>query len=207
MRKSTEQGNVWEWRAFGVLDGDLVRTVESHPIRMGVHNTREQDLYFVSATSNQNIKLRRTGDDWVLKLKLLLKTRDAADLYLETPEMVYGFPVRSTLADEVASLLDAVLPSQERDMASNLDRDQFVRLMAQSSPPIDLTPVLKTRSQFEFNEGWVEIASAVFPLLSVQSIAVQSLERQAVERIKEEIRIRPNGLGSMNYVQACRRWK
>lgn len=211
MAKPAEQGDAWEWRAFGALAADLVEIVKSHPVRMGINNAREEDLYLISPTSDQNIKLRKAGDNWLLKLKLLLDTRDASELYRETSETVYGFPIRSSVADEVASLLDTRLPSEGHERTARLDRDQFVRLMAQSAPSVNLTPVLKTRSQFEFNGGWVEIAAAIFPLLIVQSISIQSSELDGVERIKSELLIRPDApnavnLSPMNYVQACRRW-
>ena len=211
MTKPAEQGDVWEWRAFGALGQDLLQFVESHPVRMGINNAREEDLYLISPTNDQNIKLRRAGNNWLLKLKLLLETRDTSELYRERSEMVCGFPIPSFVAGEVASLLDTRLPSEEHQRTATLDRDQFVRLMAQSSPAVKLTPVLKTRSQFEFNGVWVEIASAIFPLVTVQSISIQSFELSALERIKRDVLNRPDGsspvnLTPMNYVQACRRW-
>ena len=211
MAKPAEQGDVWEWRAFGSPGDDLLGIVESHPVRMGLSRAREEDLYFIAATSNQNIKLRRAGNNWLLKLKLLLETRDAAEVYRETSEMVCGFPIPSSLADEVASLLETRLPSEEHKRTASLDRDQFVRLMAHAAPVLRLTPVLKTRSQFEFNEGWVEIANVIFPLLTVQSISIQSFRFEALLRIRRELLIGPgsrnaSNLTPMNYVEACRKW-
>jgi len=206
MAKSAEQGDIWEWRAFGAPGREIVDAIQSHPIRMGIRETEEEDLYFVSPTSDQNIKLRRARDGWLLKVKLLLKTREGAELYRETQSMIHKFPIESSIAYEVIELLETKVPGASAT-AGSLDRDQLVRLIAHSSPPVDLTPVLKTRSQFDFGNGWVEIAEAAFPMRTVQSISIQSFELKEVDRIRQEIiGARLESIEVMNYVMACRKW-
>ena len=70
MSKQPEEGEIWEWRAFGHISEALAASVHSHPVRMSLINIEGEDLYFIAPKSDHNIKLRKSDDRWVLKFKL-----------------------------------------------------------------------------------------------------------------------------------------
>ncbi|HET8675530.1 MAG TPA: hypothetical protein VFO63_07095, partial [Blastocatellia bacterium] len=69
MAKAPEEGEIWEWRAFGRVDERLASLILAHPIRLGISDHRGTDLYLISESSDQNVKLRKSGTEWLLKFK------------------------------------------------------------------------------------------------------------------------------------------
>ncbi len=203
MSKLPEEGEIWEWRAFGRISGPLAARVRARPVRMNILDQREEDIYFISPANDQNVKLRKWRGLWLLKLKLLLRTgKDSIELYTESPRMMFAFPVpRSTL--EIAARLLAVKPPETTEFS--FEKDQFIEAMERASPPALIIRVSKVRSQFEFDDGWVEIAEAKFPRIDTQTISINSHHREAVEKILGELEP-DSALEAMNYVEACRRW-
>src|SRR5690349_13171331 len=111
MTKPPEEGQVWEWRGFGQISRHILAQVETLPIRNGVRDIAGTDIYLISPTSDQNIKLRLTDKGWVLKFKLLLAKRaDGIELYHETARWTYAFPLSAAVMKEAARLLDVTLP-------------------------------------------------------------------------------------------------
>ena len=204
MAKAPEEGEVWEWRAFGRVDEKLASQIQAHPIRMGVHNHRGTDLYLISEASDQNVKLRKWGAEWLLKLKLLVdKAERAIELYSESSTMVFGFPVSEGELLFAAHLLGVHLKSPlDKERFSD---EEFIDALVQSSPPATRVEVSKVRSQYAFDGGWVEFADVSFPSKTVQTLSIHSPERETVEKILDSFD--PNAeLEAMNYVEACRRW-
>jgi hypothetical protein len=203
--KPPEEGDIWEWRAFGRIDERLRAKVESYPVRAGIKALCGEDIYFVSCVSDQNVKLRKSGSEWLLKFKLLLATeRQALELYSETAASIFRFPVRSDMLREAARLLQTNLPEDALSMTSFTD-EEFARALAGSSPAVTRVEVSKVRSQFQFDGGWIEMADVVFKRGRVQTISIHSNEVEVVEKMVE--RLGPGAeLEVMNYVQACRRW-
>ena len=72
MRKPSEEGKIWEWRAFGKLPPELLSAVNSLPIRDGMIGRPDNDTYLTTPATEHNIKLREISGHLVLKLKLLL---------------------------------------------------------------------------------------------------------------------------------------
>ena len=205
MTKPPEEGEIWEWRAFGNLSSRLVKGVRAYPIRMGIIARREEDIYFISSTSDQNVKLRKTGGEWVLKFKLLLETRlRSIELYSEGLQYLFNFPV----GREAISLAAALLHTKIAEAATSkgkFHRDEFIRIMGECSPPVVKVETAKVRSQFQMDGGWVELADVMFSRRRVQSISIQSPHIEAVEEILDLLK--PGSeLEPMNYVEACRRW-
>ncbi|HWP45457.1 MAG TPA: hypothetical protein VNO14_19615 [Blastocatellia bacterium] len=203
--KPPEEGEVWEWRAFGRISDSLLALVRSHPVRMGILDQQGEDLYFISPASDQNVKLRRAGGRWVLKLKLLLATSDnSIELYSETSKMVFSFPVPAIVFHQAARLLGVSLETSLDEKAEVSDQ-QFIESLVTASPPAASVEVAKIRSQYDFECGWVEIADVSFPRGRVQSLSVHSPEIESVRSILSLLQPGPE-LEAMNYVEACRRW-
>lgn len=211
MMKAPEEGYVWEWRAFGKLPQTLVDKITAQPIRLDdngdlLANIFGQDLYFVSPTSDHNIKLRKTlGSDWILKFKLLLATEaNAIELYHESDKKLYRFPVRRAVVEETAELLQTTLP-ENFPSSGKIDADSMIQFLKDSTPQVENILVGKIRSQYQFANGWVELADVTFPNQRAQSISLHAFERQEVENLLAELQPQDH-LEVMNYLQASRRW-
>src|SRR5215211_6117954 len=94
MIKASEEGKIWEWRAFGQINRRLAARIFTYPIRMGLSDLRGEDIYLVSPTSDQNVKLREYPAGCFLKFKLLLATEPVGiELYRESARFTHKFPV------------------------------------------------------------------------------------------------------------------
>jgi hypothetical protein len=205
MMKPPEEGEIWEWRAFGRVGDSLAEEVRAYPIRLGVSGIRGDDIYLVAPHSNQNVKLRQYASGWILKLKLLIETLPGAfELYKESGEFTYPFPVSPKALEDAARLLEVEPPKATLTIGS-LNEEAFVRALAESSPAVVETRVSKRRSQYQFENGWLELADVTFLTHQVQSISIHSPD---IEIVKEMvIRLQPgDDMEPMNYIDACRRW-
>ena len=174
MAKPAEEGRIWEWRSFGRINDELAEKVRAHPIRLGIDDLRGEDLYLVSPLSDQNVKLRRYAKGWVLKFKLLLETEPGGfELYKESAEFTYRMPVKLDELKAAAELLSIELP--QNDFANQVfEEPDFVNALITSSPPAHETKVSKRRSQYQWGDGWIELADVEFETREVQSISVHS---------------------------------
>ena len=204
MAKAPEEGEIWEWRAFGPVDNRLRSAILAHPIRLGVSDLRGVDLYLISEASDQNVKLRKWGAQWLLKFKLLIsKAAHEVELYRESSTTVYRFPVSAVELEFAADLLDVSLTTPaDKNVFTD---DEFINALVSSSPPAAKVEVSKVRSQFDFDDGWVELAHVSFPAHKTQTLSVHASKRETVEEIVDFLRPGPE-LEVMNYVEACRRW-
>lgn len=205
MAKSAEEGRIWEWRSFGRINDELAEKVRAHPIRLGIDDLRGEDLYLVSPLSDQNVKLRRYAKGWVLKFKLLLETEPGGfELYKESAEFTYRMPVKLDELKAAAELLSIELP--QNDFANQMfEEPDFVNALITSSPPAHETKVSKRRSQYQWGDGWIELADVEFETREVQSISVHS---QSIVEVRGMLASLQPGdeLETMNYIEACRRW-
>jgi len=203
--KLPEEGKIWEWRAFGRPDPEFISRVRALPVRDGLVDHPDEDIYLISPSSDQNVKLRRLGDRWVLKFKELIeKGADSIELYREGMDMVYEAPVTGDVLVAAAVLLRTELPGP-LSPTERLDQEQIGALFANSTPPIAILTVPKVRSQFLVVGGWVELADVQFARGAKQTISIHSPERQFVE--KNLKLLEPAGeLSVMNYIDACRTW-
>jgi hypothetical protein len=48
MTKAPEEGEIWEWRAFGSINERLAAEVRAYPIRLGLSDFRGDDIYLVA---------------------------------------------------------------------------------------------------------------------------------------------------------------
>lgn len=204
MTKPAEEGMIWEWRAFGRVDAELATRVRVFPIRLGIADLRGEDLYLVAPGNDQNVKLRRYSTGWALKFKLLFETKPGAfELYNESAEFTYRFPVEPAILRDAARLLEVELPDIAQ--ATNLSDTEFVDALRRSSPEVREIRVTKRRSQYSFEGGWLELADVEFASRGVQSISVQSPDLAVVRNMLEQLHP-GDELEGMNYIEACRRW-
>lgn len=204
MTKAPEEGEIWEWRAFGRVDKRLASLILARPIRLGIARHRGLDFYLISDASDQNVKLRKWGTEWLLKFKLLIsKAAREVELYRESSTTVYRFPVSSGELEFAANLLDVRLKTQAQK--NSFTDFEFIDELLAASPPALKVEVSKVRSQFDFDDGWVELADVTFPGHRTQTLSIHSAERETVGKIIDFLKP-DRELEVMNYVEACRRW-
>lgn len=204
MAKAPEEGEIWEWRAFGRVDERLASLILAHPIRLGISDHMGTDLYLISESSDQNVKLRKSGTEWLLKFKLLIsKAPREVELYSESSTTVYRFPVSSGELELAANLLDVHLKTPAGK--NSFTDSEFINALLASSPPALKVEVSKMRSQFDFDDGWVEMAHVSFPGHRTQTLSIHSAEIETVAKILDLLQP-GRELEAMNYVEACRRW-
>ena len=205
MTKPPEEGRIWEWRAFGRITEALAARVRAYPIRLGLSDLRGDDIYLISPQSDQNVKLRQYARGWVLKLKLLFETRTAPfDLYDESAEFTYQFPVSLDRLKDAARLLGVALPLAVLSV-DGLSEQEFVDALKASSPAVTETTVSKKRSQYQYQNGWMELADVKFATRDIQSLSVHSPDIEVVKEMIEHLQP-GDELEPMNYIEACRRW-
>lgn len=205
MTKEPEEGEIWEWRAFGRVSDSLSAKILAHKPRPGVVSHRWTDVYLISDASDHNIKLRRWTNEWLLKFKLLLEKKPSKiELYSESATEIFKFPVDAERLWRAAELLKSDLPEAFKSKA-RYSQASFMEALSNAVPPVSRVKVSKIRSQFECDGGWLELADATFPALTVKSISIHSPDIEVVGRTLEHLNPGPE-LEPMNYVEACRRW-
>ena len=205
MIKPSEEGRIWEWRAFGRISDDLATKVRAYPIRFGLIDIDGEDIYLISPHNDQNVKFRKYPGGWLLKFKLLLETKPGPfELYNERPEFTRRPPVSRDRLKEVAGLLAVELPEAGFSVES-FSEEEFVKALARATPPVAEVRVAKRRSQFQFENGWLELAEARFQRRYIQSISVHSRELEVVKKMLESLQP-GDELEAMSYIEACRRW-
>ena len=138
----------------------------------------------------------------LLKLKLLFETlRGSFELYNESAEFTYVFPVSLDTLEEAAQLLEVKLPDASPSAVTFIEED-FVKALAESSPAVVETKVSKTRSQYQFENSWLELAEVTFANHNVQSISIHSPDLEVVKQMVE--RLQPGDeLEPMNYIEGA----
>jgi hypothetical protein len=204
MTKPPEEGQIWEWRAFGNISHQIAAQVESMPIRNDIRDLPLTDIYLIPPVSEQNVKLRLTDRGWLLKFKLLLeKQQDGIELYHETARWTFAFPVTRSAMQQAARLLDVSLTKAALRRAS-FTREQAIAALSAATPAVVQVETKKVRSQYQFEGGWLEIADVDFGSRQIQSLSLHSPNIEVVKRMIEQ-RHPDKSLTVMNYVEACRR--
>lgn len=205
MSKAPEEGKIWEWRTFGRINDELARKVRIYPIRLGISNLPVKDVYLISPLSDQNVKLRWYFSGLYLKFKLLLDTKPGQiELYSESVQYTYPFPISFEVLQEATRLLQVTLPDTT-SASDTFTPDDTVRVLAAASPSVVRVKVEKVRSQYQFDGGWIEMADAECGQHHVQTISIHSEKLEVVERMVKSLQP-GDELEVMNYVEACRRW-
>jgi hypothetical protein len=209
MQKAPEEGRIWEWRAFGTVGEEITNKVRSLPVRMGIVDLTGEDVYYISPASDQNVKLRWSSAGWVLKFKILIESRPleklpgSLELYDESARLTYPLPATAEALTFAARLLSLKLPPGP-SAPDSLDEAAFTSALAGASPPAPAVRVRKSRSQFESQGGWVELAEVAIAGRAIQSLSLHAFEVEDITAMLRQLQPGPQ-LDPMNYVQACRR--
>jgi hypothetical protein len=204
MTKPPEEGQIWEWRAFGNISHQIAAQVESLAIRNGIRDLPLTDIYLIPPVSEQNVKLRLTDRGWVLKFKLLLeKQQDGIELYHETARWTFAFPISLTTIQQAVRLLAVTLPEAAL-RHERFTQKQMMAALKAATPAVVQVETKKVRSQYQFEGGWLEIADVDFGSRQIQSLSLHSPNIDVVKRMIEQLHP-DNSLTVMNYVEACRR--
>lgn len=204
MTKPPEEGQIWEWRAFGNISHQTAAQVESLAIRNGIRDLPLTDIYLIPPVSEQNVKLRLADRGWVLKFKLLLeKQQDGIELYHETARWTFAFPIGLTTMQQAARLLAVTLPEAVL-RHERFTQKQMIAALRAATPAVVRVETKKVRSQYQFEGGWLEIADVDFGSRQIQSLSLHSPNIEVVKRMIKQLHP-DNSLTVMNYVEACRR--
>jgi hypothetical protein len=205
MTKAPEEGKIWEWRAFGQINDRLAAQVTAHPIRLSVSNVRGRDVYFISPTSDQNVKFRPSESGIYLKFKRLLEKRaNAFELYYESAQQTFGFPIHRVILKEAARLLETTLPDSI-NAQEIFTEAEMTHALALATPPIPRIEINKVRSQYRVNHGWIEMAEVEYNGQRTQTVSLHAEHIETVEEMLSQLELNEE-LEPMNYVERCRRW-
>jgi hypothetical protein len=172
---------------------------------MGIQDASGEDIYLISPLSDQNVKLRLSTAGWVLKFKLLVESRPGGfELYDESALFTYLLPASKLTVLEAAGLLGVTL-STEVLKDESFDAAQLEQTMGKASPPVAVVRTRKVRSQYEFEDGWFELARVNVDGSESQSLSIHSTSVKVVENALSDLGA-SDYAEPMNYVQACRRW-
>jgi hypothetical protein len=197
-RKPTEEGWFWEFRAFGDVPAAIAERVAAYE-RRGAAAVENDDLYFVSSLTDQNVKLRT--DSGLLKLKpLLVRLDEGFELYEESERLVFPMPAPPDAVRMAGGLLGVAL-----DARAAVDRDALVAALEAHAPAIRGVRVRKRRTQYSTGDAWIELAELAFPAASMRSLGIQSASLDAVRALRDALDP-ARALAPAGYVEACRRW-
>jgi len=196
--KPSEEGWFWEWRTFGVVPEAVAERVAAHERRGGAV-VENDDLYLISALTDQNVKLREDGGQ--LKLKPLLARVDGGfELYEETERLIFAMPASPEAIRMAAGLLGVAL-----EVAAPLGLEALLARFAAEAPEVRSVHVRKRRTQYAVEDGWIELAELEFPCGRVESLGIQSRRLDRTRAIRDEVDPE-HALEPLGYVAACRLW-
>ena len=205
MSKPPEEGQIWEWRAFGKLGPRVMAAVVEMPIRNGIRDVPTTDIYLIAPVNEQNVKLRLNPKGWILKFKLLLlKHHGGIELYHETARWTFPFPIAAATLREAGRLLDVLLDDKVLTLGP-YTKDAAIEVLTAASAVVSVE-TRKVRSQYVFDDGWIEIADVDYGARQIQSLSIHSPHIEGVQQMLDQLQP-DNGLTVMNYVEACRRFR
>ena len=159
---------------FGLVEEKMRKLAEFEKFR------QSSEIYIVSAANEEhNTKIRYD----TLDIKVLLK--EERDLQQWQPKMKAEFPVRTTvIREEIFPALKVALPEFTR---SEYSLAQFVQDIIQAHPDLSIARVFKRRFGYTINGCISEIAELTVNGAAIKTIAVESLDAQAVLQAKETL--------------------
>jgi hypothetical protein len=197
-RKPSEEGWFWEWRAFGDVPEEVAARVAAREVR-GAPGVENEDLYLISALTDQNVKLREDGGQ--LKLKpMLARLDDGFELYEETERLVFPMPAAPGAVRMACGLLGVAF-----EAARPLALDELLGRLAAEAPEVTAVRVRKRRTQYAAGDGWIELAELEFPRAAVRTLGIQSPRLDLTRALRDEVDP-DRALEPLGYVAACRRW-
>ena len=196
-------GDHWEWRGFGRVSASFrAWFLQLPPLALSTEN-RLHDEYLWTPGCIHNVKLRYDA----LKFKRFLAREGQFERWLEAEKDFLPFPLSPTHLQQLESLLNVSLPPAP---THSIDRDAFLRLIAQAHPRIYLISVVKQRrlhrwllqSGEELIVEWTHILQPE----PVETVALECQDLPSLRHAFTLLRPKLKAMRPMNYVAALSEW-
>jgi hypothetical protein len=214
----------WEWRAFGDISDRFRQSFQRLPTEYPTPD-ETTDQYIWIPRIEINVKLR-SGQQQGLKLKRSIRKDSDLELWLEDPNEFFPYQtLDATVLQKVASILGITLPR----ITTAPTREAIIDLFLRASPATLIVEVLKRRqARRAGRDVQVELAelldvsingasaSAHHPSYSIGVESAVDLTdlppaqvdaaRDAVEATIDALRLREDGMRTMNYLDIVAEW-
>ncbi len=153
----------WEWRTFGESFGESDKQFAA----LEPGGVQESDeLYFLSAASNENVKVR----DLLMDIKTLEQVNpDGLEQW--KPVMKGAFPLPAAAVKNVLSALGIVTPPLAR---TDYTLEQFVTELAEPSGHLRVVKVHKKRTRYKIDGCTSEMTEVVADGRKTRTVALES---------------------------------
>jgi hypothetical protein len=184
----------YEFRAFaqhfGPAEEKMRRLAQFEKFR------ESSEIYLLSAANDAyNIKIRYE----TLDIKVLVSEKQGLQQW--QPQMKAGFPVKkAVIREQIFPALDVAAPEFKRPEYS---LTQFIQDIIEPHSALSIARVLKRRFGYTINGCIGEIAELTINGAAIKTIAVESLNVQAVLQAKEILELQE--YENVNYLLAIKR--
>ncbi len=200
-------GEHWEWRGFGPVGDDVLRTLRALPLKFPDAQVIT-DEYLWSPGCRTNVKLR-LGD---LKLKRFVRVERGLELWREDPGENYAFPIGEK---PLAALFEALGVRPVPAPGHPLEREALLVLLRRHARDVRVVSVDKSRRQYEFVAPAAEsgrVGSGVTVELAeisaperILSIGLEHERLEAVARARDVLDLERR-MRRRSYFEALRIW-
>ena len=175
---------------FGLVEEKMRRLARCEQIR------ESGETYIVSAANNENnTKIR----DRLMDIKVFVQEKNGLEQW--NPRMKGEFPMKAkALVDEVFPAFGTDMPALSRD---EYTLDQYLGEIIRPHPQLVAVSVFKRRFAFTINGCIVEIADVWFNGAGQQTVAVESVDIDAILKAKEMLGLKE--YENVNYLRAIKR--
>ena len=174
------------WRDHCQREHELLEALTSP----GASKTSQETYLISSATDRSNIKIR----SGLMDIKVLDRTERGLELW--KPVLKAEFPLdAATITNAIYARLELVPPAIT---AGPFPEASFLELMSRDAR-IAIVPVSKNRSQFQIGSCTAEFASVSIGGQSVDTVAAESTEPEALLALLAQIGI--SNLSNQSYVR------
>jgi exopolyphosphatase / guanosine-5'-triphosphate,3'-diphosphate pyrophosphatase len=151
-----------------------------------------KETYLIpAATDKCNAKIRND----LMDIKMLIGTDRGLEQW--KPVLKAEFPLeRPVIESQIFPNLEAALPRLDRERYSMAE---FLDEVARAQPKIAIVAVSKTRLQFDLDGCQAEFASATIEGIANDTVAVESADPDAVERLTRRLEI--NSAPNVSYIR------
>lgn len=184
----------FEFRAFaqnfGITEEKIAKLSEVNRFR------ESREIYILSAGNDKNnIKIRYN----MIDIKFLVKEQKGLQLW--APRMKEKFPIRAeTIRDAVFPALKADVPVLKR---TDYTQKQYLGEIIEPHPELVVAHVSKRRFGYMIDDCIAEIAELLINSAAVKTIAIESIDMDAVLKAKETLGLQK--YENVNYVLAIKR--
>ena len=175
---------------FGLVEERMRRLARCEQIR------ESAEIYIVSATNDENnTKVR----DRLMDIKVFVQVKSGLEQW--NPRMKGEFPMKSdALVRDVFPAFGTEMPSLSRE---EYTLDQYLDEVIRPHPHLVAVNVFKRRFAFTINDCITEIAEVWFNGAGQQTVAVESVDIDAILKAKEMLGL--EAYENVNYLRAIKR--